>query len=121
MPDLHGVEAEGGEKGLFVHWHKGARRVIDWLALIPLALLLAPLLLFGNVDPPIIWMLIIYVNIPFVFASILWLVLRTAEIRTAQWFGDYIAVHPLRRALFLLFVMFCSFTIPYSIKWLWIQ
>ena len=66
------------------------KRIIDWLTLIPLAYIPVSLawVLYAhsNHQPPTIWLALFLIHIPFVIASVIWLILRAADNKnTDRW------------------------------------
>jgi hypothetical protein len=102
---------------------ESTKRVIDWLtvpvlAYIPASFIWAYSTGLGSTHPPKIWLVFLFIDVPFAFASMLWLASRADEIKVVYWFYKYIGMYPFRRFLFAMIFLSCLLAVAHLLKWL---
>jgi hypothetical protein len=94
------------------------KRVIDWLTLPVLAFMPASIIwshYTHTTHPPVIWLVLLFIDVPLVVASVTWLAFRVDEIKVVYWLYEYIGRYPFRRFLLILGCV----AITLLIIWLW--
>ncbi len=96
----------------------GTKRAIDWLTFIPFGFWLISAFWFQFTHDDrvsVIWIVLMFANLPLTMASILWLIVRMDKITPVRWVIYNIAMYRLRRFLLLV----CLVTAVVLLKWLY--